>query len=295
MVTVLQRSRTRAAAALAALAAAALLAACGSAASTGAASGTPASPSAAAAFDPAASADVLLPAPTPSPGASVTLVVLVPGGGWDTHDRSGLLPLARTLETAGYAVVATEYRALRDGVGFPTTVHDVECSVAWAAAQVTKAGYVPAHVVLVGHSAGGHLAMLVGVSDGALAAPCADPLPHVDGVVGLAGVYDVRSFAYAMQDWFGSAPLDAAQEWDSGDPTYYVTSGFAPRDLRVLLLHGDDDAVVPVSQSRDFADALRAGGYDVQLQVLPGQTHLSLIEPGVSGPPILRWLRGQGW
>ena len=286
----------------------ALLAGCASGTTVGGGPSSPGSGAAASAstaatfgstsptFDPAASADVLLPTGSRAPAsAAVTLVVLVPGGGWVSHDRTGFAPLARTLADAGYAVVSTEYRALQDGVRFPDTLQDVECSAAYAAAQVRDAGYTAAHVVLVGHSAGGHLAALAAVSGGALAAPCADRVPHLDGVVGLAGVYDVRAFAFAMQDWFGASPLDAPQLWDSGDPLHYVETGTAPHDLRVLLLHGDDDVVVPVGQSKGFAAALTSGGYHVDLAVLAGQTHMTVITPAVAGPPILHWLAAQGW
>jgi acetyl esterase/lipase len=244
-------------------------------------------------FDPAASADVFLPSGPSAPalGSATPVVVLVPGGGWVTHDRRGLEPLARQLASDGWFVVSTEYRAGQDGVRFPVPVQDVECSAAYAVAQVRAAGYTPGPVVLVGHSAGAHLSALAAVSDGVLSAPCADPVPDVAGVVGLAGVYDTASFAYVMAGFFGTPQSQDPDLWASGDPVLYVEAGTAPTDLHVLLVHGSDDELVPVSQSQTFATVLDRSDIDVTLDVIPGQTHMSVIQPDVVASDITTWLR----
>jgi acetyl esterase/lipase len=249
-------------------------------------------PSAAAAFDPGASADVLTPSgpQAPAAGSEVPLVVLVPGGGWVTHDRSGFAPLARTLADDGLFVVSTEYRAGQDGVNFPVPVQDVLCSTAFAAAQVREAGYRLGPVVLVGHSAGGHLSALAAVSDGALARPCAEPIPAISGVAGLAGVYDTTSFAYVMASFFGTPQSQDPALWASGDPMLYAEAGTAPPDLRVLLVHGDADELVPVSQSRSFATVLERAGIEVTLSVLPQESHMSVIRPDVVADDLRAWL-----
>jgi acetyl esterase/lipase len=244
-------------------------------------------------FDPAASTDVFLPsrASAPDAGATVPVVVLVPGGGWVTHDRSGFAPLARQLADDGWFVVSTEYRAGQDGVDFPIPVQDVVCSAAYAAAQAQAAGYTPGRVVLVGHSAGGHLSALAAVSDGVLAGPCADPVPEIAGVAGLAGVYDTTSFAPVMAGFFGTPQSQDPALWASGDPVLYAEAGKAPQDLHVLLVHGDADELVPVAQSQTFATVLERAGIDVQLDVLPGETHMSVIRPDVVADDIDTWLR----
>jgi acetyl esterase/lipase len=241
------------------------------------------------AFDPAATTTLYLPGT--GSAKPLPMVVLVPGGGWQSHDSTGLKPLANALsDDDGYLVATTEYRAGNEGVGFPDTVHDVLCSAAYAVAQAKLAGYVPSSVTLVGHSAGGHLAALAGVSGTALARPCADPIPEVAGVVGLAGIYDAKAFQPMMADWFGVPREEDPALWDSGDPTHYVTVGAAPKTLHVLLIHGDADDVVPLSQSTGFAAALKKAGIPVRLEVLPAETHMSVIRVGVVADPILAWL-----
>lgn len=276
------------------LAAAASLAltACGSGAAatspTTASPGSP-SPSVASSFDPAASADVYLPT-APATDRPVAVVVVIPGGGWQTSDRSGMTDLAQRLSAAGDVVVSSTYRAGDVGARFPVPLQDVRCAAAYAVARARAAGFASGPVVLVGHSAGGHLVALAAVSGTALAAPCADPVPHIDGVVGLAGVYDTASFADYMTSFFGAAPAADPALWDSGDPLHYVESGAVPKPLKVLLVHGDADDVVPLAQSQKFAAALTAAGVPAQLEVLPGETHMSVIEPAVSAERITKFV-----
>lgn len=266
-----------------------LLAGCGS--SGEAPTTTPPAPSASpSTFDPAPTTSIYLPDGV-EPGATVPMVVLVPGGGWQSHDSTGFLLLAQGLADSGYLVATTEYRAGNESIGFPDTLQDVLCSAAHAVAEARTSAFVPGAVTLVGHSAGGHLAALAGVSGTSLARPCDDPIPEIAGVVGLAGVYDTVRFQPLMTDWFGVPRADDPELWESGDPTHYVTTGLAPQGLQVLLIHGDGDDVVPLAQSRAFAAALTEAGIPVTLDVLAGEDHMSVIAVGVVQEPIDAWLR----
>lgn len=240
-------------------------------------------------FDPAATTRLWFPTPS-FDRPTVPLLVLVPGGGWQTHDSAGMKPLARQLRDAGYLVATTEYRAGVDGIGFPTTLQDVLCSAAYAEALASTSDPKPGPVVLIGHSAGGHLSALAGVSGTALARTCDQPIPPIAGVVGLAGIYDAQSFQPMMTPWFGTVRASDEARWDAGDPLHYVTNGKAPKGLHVLLVHGDDDGVVPLDQSRTFDAALRAAGVPVQLDVLPGASHMSVLDPDLVAQPIEQWL-----
>lgn len=262
--------------------AAALLAGCSSAVEAPA---TTSPPPSVAAFVPSASSETYPPTGIPR-GRTVPVVLTIPGGSWQTSDRSGLAPLAQRLASAGAFVVKSSYRAGDVGALFPLPLQDVRCAAGYAVAAVVSAGWKPGPLILVGHSAGGHLVALAGVSGDALDAPCQDPVPHIDGVVGLAGVYDAADVGGLIAPFFGVARAADPALWDSGDPIRYVAAGRTPKPLSVLLIHGDADSVVPLSQSESFARALRAAGIPVALDVLPGRDHLSLIEPAVSGDAI---------
>ena len=241
---------------------------------------------------PGVSADVYPPAA--ASGDPVPIVLLVPGGGWETADRTGLAPLAERLVAAGVLVVNTTYRAGRDGVTFPVPVQDVICAAGFAVAQAADRGLAEGPLVVVGHSAGGHLAALTALDDRSLAAapsdddPCPDDPPTVEGLVGLAGIYDAAAFRDNLMGFFDSQPDEDPDAWRSGDPVQLVDS--APAGLRVLLLHGDDDDLVPLSQSQTFEKALQDAGIPVELQVVPGADHARLYQADVVADPIIEWV-----
>jgi acetyl esterase/lipase len=243
----------------------------------------------ASAFDPAAVSTLY--ATTARTGSKPPLVVLVPGGGWNTHDNSGLVPLAERLADAGFVVVNTSYRAGKEGQIFPVPAQDVQCAIAYAARAAKDAGLGGGPVVVVGHSAGGHLAALAAVSGTALKADCADPSPRIAGLVGLGGVYDTAGFEPYLKAFFGASRQDDPALWATGDPIAYVADGKAPRGLRVLLIAGADDYDVPVEQAKAFDAALRKAGVPVTLTIAPGADHGDLYTPAVAAAPITAFVR----
>ena len=172
-------------------------------------------------------------------------------------------------------------------------MQDVLCAAAFARRQATDVGAIGGPLVVVGHSAGGHLAAVAALSASRFAVPCADPPTSIDGLVGMAGVYDTTDFTDMMTAFFGAARGDDPALWQSGDPLTYAATGNFPARLPVLLLHGDADTVVPLSQAQAFATALQHNGAPAtQLVVLPGVDHLGLLTSEDSGARIGLWLRG---
>lgn len=224
--------------------------------------------------------------------AAVPVVVLVPGGGWQTADRSGLSDLAAQLAANGFVTVNATYRSGADNATFPTPVDDVRCAVAFAVTRAEQAGVDVGPVIVVGHSSAGQLAALAALATPPVAGECPYDPPVVDGMVGLAGVYDIEQFEFALLDFFGAPRSEAPQVWAKGDPIGLVEAGQAPDDLSVLLLHGDADDLVPVTQSEDFAAALRSAGNDVELEVIPAGTHDTIYSAQSAAAEVTRWIRG---
>ena len=240
-------------------------------------------------FVPASSSETYRPAGATS--GPVPVVLTIPGGGWQTSDREYMAPLAERLAANGAFVVNSTYRTGDAGALFPVPLQDVRCAAGYAVAAAKAAGYTPGPVVLVGHSAGGHLVALAGVSGDVLDAPCADPVPHVDGVVGMAGVYNAADVEGTIAPLFGVARATDPKLWDSGDPIRYVEAGRTPKPLSVLLVHGADDNVVPLAQSQSFAAALKAAGVPVTLDVVPNRDHDAIVDPAVSGAAITSFVK----
>jgi acetyl esterase/lipase len=180
--------------------------------------------------------------------------------------------------------VNTPYTLSNDIAGFPIAVDDVACAVRYAAAHPDGDGTV----ALIGHSSGAHLAALVALDDGAYGDNC--PLQGTvipDRLVGLAGPYDVARLGPLMLPFFGVGPADDPDAWLAGNPMSQV--GKNP-GLMVLLLHGEEDALIELGFATDFADALSGAGSEVLVEVVEGARHADMDDPDFVGDLIITWL-----
>jgi acetyl esterase/lipase len=207
------------------------------------------------------------------PGAGA-LAVFVHGGFWRArYDSEAIGALARACGTAGLWAWNIEYpRVGMAGGGWPGTALAVGDAVD---AAVAAAGTRP--VVVIGHSAGGHLALWA-----------SRDRPGVSAVVSLAGVCDLRG---AARERLGDgAVFELLGDAAPGDELYNAASPIERLPLGVpsLLIHGDADDHVPVSQSRDFLAAAAAAGDACELQELPGGDHFEVIDPVGRAWPVLR-------
>ncbi len=215
------------------------------------------------------------------------VVVMVPGGGWVSADPTGLGALADALAAAGIVAVPITIRAAQDGVTYPVPVEDVMCALAAGVAATRAAAVKPTSLVLMGHSSGAHLAAVAALAPDSVAPVCTDPLVEADALVGLAGPYDVRSFADGAEALFGTTPEEDPATWALADPL--LLADRRP-GLPVLLLHGDADEVVPVQATRDFAAAVEAGGHDTTVTIVPGADHETIYSADVAAQTVADWV-----
>jgi acetyl esterase/lipase len=213
-------------------------------------------------------------------GGPWPVVVLLHGGFWRYGwDRTLMTPLARELAAQGFLAWNVEYRRVgQEGGGWPGTLLDVAAALD-ALAHVEQADI--SRVAVVGHSAGGHLALWLAARDRLPAgAPGAGPRIRPGFAVSLAGVTDL---ARGAEDGLGSGACAALV---GGSPEemperYAVVSPLAlvPLGVPQLLVHGSRDDVVPPSQSSAYAVAARAAGDDIELIELADADHFDVIEP----------------
>lgn len=226
------------------------------------------------------------------------VVALLHGGFWRQQYRRDLtVPLAQDLVAYRRAVWNIEYRRVRGAGGWPATFADVAAAIDHLGVldhpSVAAGGTAPpvdlARVVVVGHSAGGHLALwAAGRANLPLDAPGAAPQVVPRAVVGLAPVADLRACHAgrfsdgAAQELLGVPPEQDSTRWALADPMTSVGHG-----IPGLVVHGVDDEDVPVAFSRDYVAAARAAGDDVELRV-PSCGHMALIDPTTAAWALAR-------
>ncbi|TYB36809.1 alpha/beta hydrolase [Micromonospora sp. AP08] len=216
------------------------------------------------------------------------LVVVVHGGFWRAeYDRTHTGPMAAALAALGHPVAQVEYRRTgRPGGGWPHTLTDVLAGVAalpGLAAAALPGLVTAAPPILVGHSAGGHLALYV-----AAHAPTT-----VGGVLALAPVADLAE-AYrldldsgAVAALLGGGPAEVPDRYATADPASLV-----PIRTRTVVMHGALDKQVPVAISRSWVAAARAAGSPATLVELPACEHFGLIAPdSAAWPQVVTALR----
>lgn len=227
--------------------------------------------------------DVHLPArnvpsgnPSPSP-----LIVLIHGGFWHAdHDRTHMRPLANALAADGFVVASPEYRRVGGtgelAGGWPTTFDDISAVMESLAGLIDGLGIEVGRTTVMGFSAGGHLALWL----------ANEPHP-IDRVIGLAPVGDLHAAAEAhlgddaVPAFLGGSPSQVPDRYDAADPA--TRFAHEPR-CDVVVIHGVDDDVVPIDNTR----GLGARHPFVVIHEVEGVEHFALIDPLSPAWPVVR-------
>lgn len=235
-------------------------------------------------YRPGLKANVFLPTQT---GGRLPLVVMIPGGAWLTADPAGFDGLARHLAESGVMAITVTVRAAEDGAVYPAPVEDVLCAVAFGAAKAEAQGSDPGPVAVLGHSSGAHLAALAVLAFDDFVPPCDVPVAAPDGLVGLAGSYDISLIPEVAEPFFGGSPEADPETWRAGNPL--LQAGRRP-EIPVFLAHGDQDDLVPMAFTTEFGDALRQHGHPTTVSIVTGADHLEIFGAEVSGDLIVDWV-----
>ena len=213
-------------------------------------------------------------------------LVLIHGGGWAGGNRDSFLPLMKLAAERGYVATTISYRLTQPDpttklgkVPFPAQIEDCKCAVRWLKANAGKYHVDVNRVAVGGGSAGGHLSLLVGLTDDSSklegTGGYADQSSRVNAVINIFGPTDMlecwktspgaRPF---IQGLIGT-PETAPDAFKAASPVTYISKDDPP----VLTLHGSADTLVPPSQATLLDDAMKAAGAKHELLILEGQGH----------------------
>ncbi len=208
-------------------------------------------------------ADVYLPRVR---AANAPVVVFFYGGTWRGGKRSWYRFIGERLAARGFITVVPDYRKYPE-VRFPVFVTDAAHAVVWARDTF---GSKDGRLFLAGHSAGAHIAALLGTDRRYLEA-AGGSLDQVSGVVGYSGVYDFLPLTDdVLKDTFG--PED---NWPDSQPVRFVDGDEPP----FFLVHGRNDRLVWPRNSESLARELRANGVPVELLL---RDHLGHYRSGLN-------------
>jgi len=217
--------------------------------------------------------DLYLPPKTGKPAA---IVINIHGGGWN-HGVKGSQTGFSTFFKAGFAVANMEYRLTGQATA-PAAIEDTRCALIYLIKNASALNIDVNKIVIMGGSAGGHLALMAGLlgNDHRFDTNC----PGVENIKVAAiidkyGISDVWDWGYGTSiksksatNWLGAKAKDK-EFAASVSPMTYVTKKSPP----TFIVHGDADPTVPYQQSVDLHKKLLEAGVKTEFMTVPGGLH----------------------
>lgn len=216
------------------------------------------------------------------------LIVFVQGSAWTTADREFELPQLSAFARKGYIVATIEHRSAIRGHAFPAFLQDVKCAIRFLRKNADLYGIDPEKVAIWGTSSGGNAALLTGLTMDAPEYKTEEYAEYSDSVNAVVGCFSPTDLI-AMQDVIlppvedRSVPPELALGLCGGDISRYneVAVEMSPvyqvkKEKKVppfLLMHGDNDPLVPFEQMTSLYHKMVECDYDVEAWQVEGAVH----------------------
>jgi acetyl esterase/lipase len=223
-------------------------------------------------------------------------VVLIHGGGWAIGDKADARErqFAELMMDEGYVAISINYtltayegevwKSKRLKGGWPQNIRDCKNALVWIVKNAGELGIDTNRLAVMGGSAGGHLALLTGLSNGAT--------EFGDGCLGDGTVRCIIDF-YGIPDirrWGGKAFIDEPEAahpeiWAKASPMEHLTKKSPP----ILIVHGTEDPTVPITLSDEFAELLGEKGIPFEYIKVDGAKHsFGLYPPQQDLTPVVQ-------
>ena len=223
--------------------------------------------------------DLYLPESTKPAG----LIIWVHGGAWRAGSRKEVD--LKGMVARGWAIASVDYR-LSTVARFPAQIHDIKAAIRYLRAHAIDYDLPPSRFIIAGSSAGGHLAALVGVTNGLAALEGAEgdftkESSNVQAIVDLYGASNLTTIlphstprglsvrAPALDLLLGGQPDAVPELAKLASPVFQVDASDPP----LFLEHGDQDPQMPINQSHELQGAYKKLGLTVVFKVMHGSGH----------------------
>jgi len=227
--------------------------------------------------------DIYLPANTKG---KVPLVIFIHGGGWLSNDKYAdigyMKKTVAEIIKSGFAMASIDYRFSTQAV-FPAQMQDCNCAISFLYNNAEKYGFDKNRFAVMGFSAGGHLASLVGLSKNndisAFYMPGTSKSFTFKAVVDFYGPSELQLFPGSSNDkspealLIGAAPLSRPDLAKAASPVTYVDKNDPP----FLIIHGEKDELVSPNQSRLLSSWLNVSGVKNELIIVKDAPHFGVM------------------
>ena len=221
------------------------------------------------------------------------VIMIIHGGCWlSYYDYTLMDSMAQDLTARGYATWNIEYRRTEDvGGGWPGTLLDVAYAFKHLNELAQQYPIELGKVLVTGHSAGGHLALMLGAQyslqdDSPLKI---DGLPKITGIVSLAGIVDLGTYLSNKGcgsntiNLVGGEPDEFPGRYTEGSPITHL-----PLGLRQVLITGVQDNIVPLEHIRPYIDRANTADDPIELVTIEEAGHFEVITPGsIAWPEVI--------
>ena len=218
----------------------------------------------------------------PTNATKPALMVWIHGGAWSGGSKEN--PPTEFIEH-GFALASINYR-LSGEAKFPAQIHDIKAAIRFLRANAQKYGFDADKIILWGSSAGGHLAVLAGVTNGNadLEGNLGENLQTSSKVQVILDYYGPTNLTTilkqstphglnvrtpALELLFGKPVKDISAELSLASPVFHIDKNDPP----LFICHGDQDIQVPINQSIELYGKYKQAGLKVEIEFIYGAAH----------------------